>query len=1103
MSSIGKITSSLLSIPAELTVAAANLNFDFSLVKVEAPKEFHGVRDALSQGRRDKAESGLPHITARKLGALFEPLVPPIPNLLSAYGQRVSEISSRISSESSSASSTGFGIFSSQAGPDATSIWAAATSGRGAMAVQLLACMLARIWNEPQAISLWVELIERRRIEVNGSTVDGSNVAALMAAQQTFNREQLAAWDSSARSWIKTADAHMRVQQTQLMLIISNIELPVNSSSELYDSVIKAWTSAMMAMEKLVQGIPQQTRDGATLLAISSWHLYPNMAVLSDVMKRVEQNDPLMDGSLLTFSVHISSVAEDSTGVFWSLPMAHMRYYSPPVVAQARLASDTSRVSMDEFIIVILGMVVSPWLRSFCSDASRCCRLVRLIWSLVESLPIDNNLPDLDWLLILSDAADRYLSATGILSQQYSKLLSLGIRSRTKFLGENMPQEPAFGLASFSTILSLIRDEKMEEKIQFLRQIAQSLIPDSEGLIIKYTLQDQWDNTNDKTSNDENSTTDSDIDSDTDADIDADPDPDPDPNTDSARIYWNFPMSEEIAFGMDLDRPNYRAMDEIRYEFASAVPVRRAAQKRSADGTAHAGEGHRRWVVGRRHEEADRSRISCSGNDCECVSEGGETCICAFFNKGGCSQVCHPESLNCSKFQIHEDYPTTHEESYATHRTTEKCPLDCPLCYNRKQKDRIQALGEELRWCGQDEIHHSTDYFQWEDIQSGGDSTLYTFVLGDRVSCGIYKSERCRIRRKPCSSTGEHRATIDEVEAILGSPVIASRLVYISLQRWFHMASIGKSLSAMVFASTLYRAMPGATISLEVLKIPLPEQGWSHRALGHLPTVFSCLAMFESGHFVISPSSLEGVMAMSSYDSIFVASVLMSDPSEDSIHRPIKRVFGNMGRSEMVFMIPPEDPRFKEADPVSWHLINHFPFDGQFFDSFKSTSLHLSLTDFELPLDIGTRGLRDRQAVFLESVITVNDKGTDLGDVDIISAFNSKLVRKAACNHAPNAQKDSDMKRALYENAKGALQQPQDLKASPANLISLDCWDELLDPAPNSKSIFRATGNWQARLAAMAACKQKGYRVRILPKKPCVLCIESGGDLDDFDVLIA
>lgn len=1055
MSSIGKITSSLLSMPAELTIAAANLNFDFSLVKVEAPKEFHGVRDALSQVRREKAESGVPHITARKLGALFEPLVPPIPNLLRAYGQRVSEISSRISSETSSASNTGFGIFSSQAGPDATNIWAAATSGKGALAVQLLACMLARIWREPEAISLWVELVERRRIEVNGSTVDGSNVAALMAAQQTFNREQLAAWDSSARSWIKTADAQMRVQQTQLMLIISNIELPVNSSSDLYDSVIKAWTSAMMAMEKLVQGIPQQIRDGSILLAISSWHLYPDMAVLSDVMTRVEQNDPLMSGSLLTFSIHISSTDKESIGVFWSLPMAHMRYYSPPVVAEGRLTSDTSRVSMDEFLIVILGIIISPWVRNFCPDIQRCCRLISRLWNMVKDFPPDSRLPGLDWLVMLSETADRYMNATGILSQQYSKLLSLGIRSQSGFLGKDVPEVPAFGLASFDTIICLIRHDMVEEKIEFSRQVAESLMPNSKDIIIKYTPQKQSDNSENAISSEESDDTDS-------------------------------------------------TEDTELYEYASAVPVRRSTQTRSADGPSFSGVGHRRWVLGKRSESHVVSTIGCLGSFCGCMIAEGPPCICAAFGPFGCSQACHPGSVKCNRTKNIEEFPSIHENA-------EDCDLRCVVCFNNSQKERIEAPGEELRWYGQEDISHFTKSFTWEHPRRNDDSTLYTFVLGDEDSCGIYKSKNCRLGRKANSPTGEYWATIDEFEAILRLPIITPGPICVTLQYWFKMASIKESLTAMVFASNLYRTLPGATVSLEVLKIPLPTANWSRLALEadkdnpHFPTLFSCLATFESGQFSISPSSLEGVIAMSSYDSIFVVSDLMSDPSEDNIQHPIKRVFGNMGRSEMAFLIPPADPRFKQADPGSWHLINHFSFDGQFIDSFRSTSLHLSLTDFELPLDVGARGLRDRQAVLLESVITVNDKGLDLGDLDILSAFESDLVvRIRSCTHDTNSEQHEDTVDSSAPRTTGrTVQSSQDSLVSYTSLTSLDCWDELLDPPANSKSIFRATGNWQARLAAMATCKQKGYRVRVLPKKPCVQCIASGYGIDDFDVLVA
>lgn len=304
----------------------------------------------------------------------------------------------------------------------------------------------------------------------------------------------------------------------------------------------------------------------------------------------------------------------------------------------------------------------------------------------------------------------------------------------------------------------------------------------------------------------------------------------------------------------------------------------------------------------------------------------------------------------------------------------------------------------------------------------------------------------------------------------------------------------------------LYRGLPGATVSLEVLKISLLDAGWVRIAWSpslSLAILFSCLAMFESGQFVIGSENLKGVMAMSSYDSIFVASALMCDPAEDHSRRPIRRVFGNIGRPEMAFIISVADPRFKEVDAGSWHMINHADFDGQFLDSFKGTSLHLSLTDFEMTVDVGDRGFRDRHAVLLESVITVNDKGLDLGDLDILSAFASALVRRSWPSECPHCDKGKGQETEAKSPCVSDNGAPQPFPMG-ANLISLDCWDELLDPPTTSKSIFRSTGNWQARLAAMAACKQNGRRVRVLPKNPCLQCIEEPGyDLDDFDVLIA
>lgn len=99
MASFGRLTAAVFAGAVESTQALANVNFDFSLLKVEAPQEFHGVGHALTAHRRAEAEDGSIHITARRLGAMFESLLPPTPNLLKAYGLRASEIGKACSTD--------------------------------------------------------------------------------------------------------------------------------------------------------------------------------------------------------------------------------------------------------------------------------------------------------------------------------------------------------------------------------------------------------------------------------------------------------------------------------------------------------------------------------------------------------------------------------------------------------------------------------------------------------------------------------------------------------------------------------------------------------------------------------------------------------------------------------------------------------------------------------------------------------------------------------------------------------------------------------------------------------------------------------------------
>jgi hypothetical protein len=196
MASFGKIIASAFSLNPEIQASLATFNFDFSLLKVEAPAEYLGVGHSLTKLRRRDAEDGSSHITARKLAALFDGEIPSTPKLFAAYGHRASEISG-----SPVSNPQGTAAHKAHVGADGTTVWAAATSGKEALALHLLACMLARIWPADEAVSIWFELVKVRRAQLGDQIESGNSVHAssLFASRAEIQRSQLAEWDASTR----------------------------------------------------------------------------------------------------------------------------------------------------------------------------------------------------------------------------------------------------------------------------------------------------------------------------------------------------------------------------------------------------------------------------------------------------------------------------------------------------------------------------------------------------------------------------------------------------------------------------------------------------------------------------------------------------------------------------------------------------------------------------------------------------------------------------------------------------------------------------------------------------------------------------------------
>lgn len=493
---LSRLQTALASVTNEVTFAAANINFDFTLVKCEAPKEYQKLGNALSQKRKEQAEVGSTHITARRLGALFEDLCPPTPNLIRAYGTRVSEIAETVHAAAQPTPS----IFAAHVGVDGTSIWAAATSSSTALQVQLLACMLARAWNAQEATSIWFELVNERRRQIasayeSGDAIHFATLAA--AAKSEISRQSLAEWDASARSWLRTADQIKGKDQTQLMLIIANVNVAVNENLAVLTSVLAAWKSALTSMEKLISGMPQAVNCGPTLLALSSWHIYPDLLVMGNETADVRFNDPLVPaGGVFTVGLERAGV-ENGHGVYWSLSLKHLRFYGHSVEKEARLNQEFSRVSFSEFTQAVYGCVLGNWLL-YGITIIESARFFISFHAAIERIAHDPNVPEnarshafafirdnSHWFNIMHNAALAFVDKRSEQSNTVEKLIKLGLRRSLQFIPDKRKSSPFFGFLKPDILLLCLKGS--EERVSLLRRVASEADNPSEGeMLIQY-----------------------------------------------------------------------------------------------------------------------------------------------------------------------------------------------------------------------------------------------------------------------------------------------------------------------------------------------------------------------------------------------------------------------------------------------------------------------------------------------------------------------------------------------------------------------------------------------------------------------------------------
>ena len=336
--------------------------------------------------------------------------------------------------------------------------------------------MLASIWLAPDAISVWTEVIaERKRMLSSLGENDPLNMSSLAASQVMISREQIASWDSSIRSWLLTADEAYRFFHTQLRLIIGNVGVGVKAIASVYPSVVEAWRNAMTTVERVLCGEGQSIRTGSPVLGLLSWHVYPDMLVLGEVTKNIQFHDPLVpSGGLVTLGLYGRESLD--SGVYWSLPLSHLKYYGHPIKSTGNVNSQTSRVTMEQLLQIALGCLLRGWSEKK-SDLLQAAEVLSLIADLLcEWSPNATGFLDADWsnswLATFGATAQKLQNADPQQNSECMKLVRTGQRRYQTFLsGEEEAIPPVLGLCSPETFLEILREP--EARTRMLREFAE------------------------------------------------------------------------------------------------------------------------------------------------------------------------------------------------------------------------------------------------------------------------------------------------------------------------------------------------------------------------------------------------------------------------------------------------------------------------------------------------------------------------------------------------------------------------------------------------------------------------------------------------------
>ncbi|KAL7913895.1 hypothetical protein GGI35DRAFT_438893 [Trichoderma velutinum] len=1021
MASLGKLSNSLVSVTNENTVALVNLNVDFSVFRCDPSPEYLAVGSALTTKRKQEAENGAIHATACKLGFLFHQMLPDTPKLLQAYGIRVSEILSRpgINPEGTEDD----GPFRAFIGADCTSIWAAATSGPASISILLLACMLSSAWDAKTATSIWAELIEQRKRNIWTQTEENKIVHphSLAAAKQDISRSELANWDASVRSWLRRANLAMGLQHIQLKLIMDNIKIPYSTAGSTFEKVTVAWIRSMEVVERLLNNLPQEVSDRAILLAIHSWHLYPDMLVFQQEAKKIPFNDTLFpNAGILSVGLEYKGPSDNVTK--WSLALSHLRYYGDPVLVRSN--DKQTRVDIHQLWLVTLGVIFRQWEVSYSNFDDAVAWFQELNKILRQGNEAQQT--ELSWLIRLCDTASTIKDDN---RKEAGRLIKYGWRRATKLLGpdDRAMRTPFFGLCNPFVMSAFTKASDVDRGIEYLRGIASHLKLEAHEALISYT----------------------------------------------GELSQGYQYTEWVTI----------VPIEAHLGLVTTTSSSNALQKRYMRWLhPHVNEGSNTTKTPRVILENRRHEIEQAGDICEIAYNKNEMLYRITRRELQEFRWDEPPRVFSTTGPIEfTALPSLRKEYHSGFQlwilSSKYSIFGSAYFVNHMHLAAVSmaSLEQGLSWLRQEpQPRHVIEY-------------LKRSVSTDQMATKSVRPHYAGVKRKaPADELAQEEEAPDSA---LRQDVADASKYLDDMTGCFHLLSSAcdqstpwlMSLRILEVVTLLYQDFPMATISLGLVEQDLLKAKWLPppilailnnpfgvvNAVNHAAKIpateylaamtraasFSCIAMLESGCFDIDPDQMGEVIALCSEDSIFVAGIMLSDPSSEAKEAQIRHLVGNVGHSGMVLMVSPLQPRIRAVghDP---RLVEHKPFDGKCIDSFGGTSLHLSFTTWKMPLDWQNTGEIDQEIFLLESVVSVQDNGNWVADIDVIDMEKScpdvidDFCCDGNCSVAAAAENHGDK-------------------------VSIDSWEELLDPPP-CIGVFRAKKNWAARLAAASILVQQG-----------------------------